>query len=177
MKRGWGIALGLILAALIIVLVAVKFYRNRMALKLKPPPPPLTKEEKKVPSMLRALPFKKKVPKKKPSILVSSLKKNQVLLVNLLANPKKAPKGLYLRLALVVTFPSDKLAGYYKERKAKLEQVVVDTIQELSYQDLRSSEGPLLLKEALNKRFQQVFKGEIKELWITGYEFQKIKGL
>ncbi len=177
MRKGWALALGLILAAVIIVLVAIKIYRYRVEVRLKPPAPPLTEEEKKIPSMLRALPFKKKVRPKKPSLLLSSLKDNQILLANVLATPKKAPRGTYLRVSVVLDLSSKEVAQQYHEQKARLEALISDTIQRIPYRDLRSSEGPRILKENLEKRLQNTYKGQIKTLWITTYEFQRLRGL
>ncbi len=177
MGRGWTLALGLILAAVIIVLVAIKIYRYRVEVRLKPPGPPLSEEEKKIPSMLRALPFKKETPPQKPSLLVSSLKDNQLLLANVLATPKKAPRGTYLRVSVVLNLSSKDLARKYHEQKARLEALISDTIQRIPYRDLRSSEGPRILKETLEKRLKKAYKKQITALWITTYEFQRLRGL
>ncbi len=170
MNRGWLVALVIIFIGIILVIIGIKLY-NRYNFPLKGTP-----KTQKIPSMLRSLPFQEK-PIRKPSLLVSSLRDNQLLLTDILVTPKDAPKGTYLRLSLVLDFASKETAQNYRPQKARLESIISDTIQRISYRDLISSEGPRIVKEVLDLELKNLYKGKIKKIWITTYEFQSLRGL
>ena len=171
MRRNWLVIILAIVVGVILVVIGAKF-RHQIKLILNK-----KSREKEVPSMLRALPFKEKPKKREKSLLLSSLKENQMLLMDLLATPKNAPKGLYLRVSVVLDLSSPQIVEKYRKHQAKLEEIIIESVQHISYRDLLSSEGPRLLKAELEKRFQKILKKHINELWITRYEFQKMRRL
>ncbi len=178
-RRLWIIAWIILLGAFLGVLLLIKFYHQFEILKLKSYPskelqPRLNK--KKVPSMLRALPFKE-VPKPKSTLLARSLKPYQLLIENVFSTPRKGPQGVYLVVSVVIDFSSNELATKYKDQRALLEEIITDCIQKLDYRDLRSSEGPLIFKKTLERELQKILKNKVIDLWITKYDFQRIKGL
>ncbi len=170
-RKLWIISVIIILAGILSVIMAIKFYRQGLNFVR-----PFVKRQK-VPSMVRALPFKKKIPRRQKPLIVRNLKTNQILLTDVLATPAHAPKGTYLVLSLVLDFSSTEMAQRYAKQKPLLEETIINCVQRIDYRDLRSSEGVTILKKALEKAFKKILKDKMTALWVAEYSFQRIKRL
>ncbi len=170
-RKLWIISAIIILAGILSVVIAIKFYRQGLTFVR-----PFVKREK-VPSMVRALPFKKKIPRRQKPLIVRNLKANQILLTNVLATPAHSPKGTYLVLSLVLDLSSVEVAQRYTKQKPLLEETIINCVQRIEYRDLRSSEGVTILKKELEKAFKKILKDKMTALWVAEYSFQRIKRL
>ncbi len=172
MKRNLFIAL-----SIVIIFAALLFIFRRQARELwfKMNPPQATR---KVPSMIKSLPFKpEKRSRPRRNLLVSKLRDDQLYLPNLLFTPKDAPRGEYFQFSLVLQFDSKKKAKEWRERKALLENLIIEVGERFSYADLRTPDGRRLFKKALLRALKEKYGPEISDLWLTEYAFARIKGL
>ena len=179
-RKLWIVSFIIIIGALVTVLLIIKFYHQFEILRLRSFSSEIRyhnrSNRQKVPSMLRTLPFKKRTPRSKSTLLARSLKPHQLLIENVPSTPRRGPQGVYLVVSVVIDFSSNKWALKYRDQKAILKEAIINCVQRLDYRDLRSSEGPLLLKNVLERDLQKVLKDKVTDLWITKYDFQCIKG-
>jgi len=172
MRRNLLIALSIVLvfAALLFI-----FRRQARELWLKVNPPHASR---KVPSMIRSLPFKpEKRPRRRKSLLLAKLRDDQLYFPDLLFTPKGAPRGEYFQFSLVLQFDSKKSAKEWREKRALLESLIVEVGEGFDYADLRTPDGKRLFKKALLQALRRKYGSEIQDLWLTEYSFARVKGL
>ncbi|NPB09690.1 MAG: flagellar basal body-associated FliL family protein [Thermodesulfobacteria bacterium] len=166
----------LILASVIVLVSAVLLFVFRKPARdlwFKVNPPHATR---KVPSMIKSLPFKpEKRPARPKNLLLSKLRDDQLYLPDILFTPKEAPRGEYFKFSLVLQLDSKKKAKEWRGKKALLESLIINVGEKFSYADLRTPDGRQLFKKAVLKALREKYGPEIEDLWLTEYNFAKVE--
>jgi len=125
-------------------------------------------------SMIRALPFdvlKERASRRALQDLRRRLTPTQVLIEDIVASPRNAPPGRYVRVSVVVEAPNRKAAYYLETHRGKLATLILDTLQAFPYQDLQRRDGVRRFKEALASRITFFYGPQVKEVSLVEFEF------
>ncbi len=129
------------------------------------------------PSLIRALPFDVLKMKRKERLpeLREKLTPTQVLVEDVVANPKGAPRGKYLRVSVVVEAKDEDTAKRLSEEEGKIATLVLDTIQEFSYEDLTSRGGVAKFKKKLETKIRVLYGRDIRDVSVVEFRFKEAK--
>lgn len=166
------VAIFLILGS-VVVLYLFRQEAKELWLKIKPP------KTSKTPSMIKALPFreKEKPRYKERSLLLSSLKENQILLEDIVFTPKRAPRKTFFQCSVVISVSSKEEAQKLKTLKPYLIDLIVEAGNDFPYRDIITPDGRLLFKQKLLQALNQKLDSSIKDLWLVDYQIGRMRRL
>ncbi|QJA06703.1 flagellar basal body-associated FliL family protein [Thermosulfurimonas marina] len=128
------------------------------------------------PSMIRALPFdvlKERSSRKALEDLRKRLTPTQILIEDIVASPRGAPPGRYVRVSVVVEAPDMDSAHYLEAHRGKLATLILDTLQSFPYEELKRRDGVKLFKEALVQKIEFFYGPQVKEVSLVEFEFRR----
>ena len=166
----------LIIAILLAVLITVPlfiFKDQAKELVLK-----ISGRRKEVPSMLRALPFQKKIEKKdEHALLLASLSPNEIYLGPVAVTPRGTLRGEYVSLSLVIEFRDPETARRFEEQKDLLSHLLIERASKWNYLDFYSPDGLKMIKEDILKTFRTKLGDEVQRVYLVDLKFGKQRRL
>ncbi|HFC96836.1 MAG TPA: flagellar basal body-associated FliL family protein [Thermosulfurimonas dismutans] len=137
---------------------------------------------RKSPSLIRALPFDvlREGERKRIRDYLYNLQKKltptQILIPEIAGRPRGAPLGKYVRVSVVVEARDRKAAAYLRANQGRLATLILDSIENFSYEQLRSRQAVWKFKEELARRIFFYYGDKIRDISIVQFEIHQTKG-
>ena len=126
--------------------------------------------------MIRALPFdvlKERASRRALEDIRKRLTPTQILIEDIVASPRGAPPGRYVRVSVVVEAPDLDSARYLQAHRGKLATLILDTLQSFPYRDLGRRDGVRRFKEALVRKIEFFYGPRVREVSLVEFELRR----